>query len=126
MPAKRKDNYCAKTNDVVSKPREALTVGQQEKFINFVYSSHIYSRLGNLFTVLLGTGLRIVEDLALTWDDIDFDFCTRMCEQDVNLKVLQDIMGLRNICTTMEVYAKATREKKQDVIKELNGKFKIS
>lgn len=126
MPAKRKDNYFAKTNDVVSKPREALTVGQQEKFINFVYSSHIYSRLGNLFTVLLGTGLRIVEDLALTWDDIDFDFCTRMCEQDVNLKVLQDIMGHRNICTTMEVYAKATREKKQDVIKELNGKFKIS
>ena len=53
-------------------------------------------------------------------------FCTRMCEQDVNLKVLQDIMGHRNIRTTMEVYAKATREKKQDAIKELNGKFKIS
>lgn len=53
-------------------------------------------------------------------------FCTRMCEQDVNLKVLQDIMGHRNIRTTMEVYARATREKKQDAIKEMNGKFKIS
>lgn len=49
-----------------------------------------------------------------------------MCEQDVNLKVLQDIMGHRNIRTTMEVYAKATCEKKQDTIKELNGKVKIS
>lgn len=33
--------YFAKTNDVVSKPREALTVEQQENLIDFVYSSHI-------------------------------------------------------------------------------------
>lgn len=247
-PSSNAFRYFAKSNEVVSKPREALTVEQQEKFIDFVYSSHIYSRLGNLFTVLLGTGLRIGEALALTWDDIDFDtgvitiyktmsykmgedgkygyrisqpktaagnreipmldevkaallrekscqkprkkfvvagytgfvflnsaaqvytnsflydaiqgivetynreelaksklekrqpvylpkisahifrhtFCTRMCEQDVNLKILQDVMGHRNIRTTMEVYAMATREKKQDVIKEMNGKFKLS
>lgn len=247
-PSANAFKYFAKSNEVTSKPREALTVEQQEQFIDFVYSSHIYSRLGNLFTVLLGTGLRIGEALALTWDDIDFDsgmitiyktmaykqgedgkygyrisppktaagireipmlddviaalkreksqtkpkkkfvvegytgfvflnstgqvytnsflydsiqgivetynreelakaikedrppvylpkisahifrhtFCTRMCEQDVNLKVLQDIMGHRNIRTTMEVYARATREKKQDAIKEMNGKFKIS
>lgn len=247
-PSANAFKYFAKSNEVTSKPREALTVEQQEQFIDFVYSSHIYGRLGNLFTVLLGTGLRIGEALALTWDDIDFDsgmitiyktmaykqgedgkygyrisppktaagireipmlddviaalkreksqpkpkkkfvvegytgfvflnsagqvytnsflydsiqgivetynreelaraikedrppvylpkisahifrhtFCTRMCEQDVNLKVLQDIMGHRNIRTTMEVYARATREKKQDAIKEMNGKFKIS
>lgn len=53
-------------------------------------------------------------------------FCTRICEQDVNMKVLQDIMGHRNIRTTMEVYAMATREKKQNTIKEMNGKFRIS
>ena len=53
-------------------------------------------------------------------------FCTRMCEQNINVKILQDIMGHRNIRTTMEVYARATREKKQDAIRELNGKFKIS
>ncbi len=57
-PSSNAFRYFAKSNDVVSKPREALTVEQQEKFIDFVYSSHIYSRLGNLFTVLLGTGLR--------------------------------------------------------------------
>lgn len=52
-------------------------------------------------------------------------FCTRMCEQNVNLKVLQDIMGHRNTRTTMEAHAKAARGKKRDAIQEPNGKFKI-
>ena len=56
-----------------------------------VYLSHIYNRLGSLFTVLLGTGLRIGEALAL-----------------------------------MEVYAKATRDKKLEAIREMNGKLKVS
>lgn len=53
-------------------------------------------------------------------------FCTRMCEQGVNLKVLQDVVGHRNIRTTMEVYAKATRDKKLETMREMNGRFKIS
>lgn len=53
-------------------------------------------------------------------------FCTRMCESDVNMKVLQDIMGHRNIRTTMETYTKALRDKKIDTIQALNGAFKIS
>lgn len=247
-PAANAFRYFAKANKVTSKQRDALTLDQQEHFIDFVYSSPIYNRLGNLFTVLLGTGLRIGEALALTWDDIDFDegiiriyktmaykpdedgkydyrinppktaagnreipmlddvkaallreksrrrpkkkftvegytgfvflnsagqvytnsflydsiqgivesynreefakaseencqpeympkisahifrhtFCTRLCEQGINLKVLQDVMGHRNIRTTMEVYAKATRDKKLEAIREMNGKFKIS
>lgn len=247
-PASNAFRHFSKSNEITSKQRDALTVKQQEQFIDFVYSSRIYSRLGNLFTVLLGTGLRIGEALALTWDDIDFDagvitvcktmaykpgedgrygyrisppktaagnrevpmlddvkaallreksrpkqgrkfevegytgfvflnnagqvytnaflydsiqgivesynreefaraskearppeympkisahifrhtFCTRLCEQGVNLKVLQDVMGHRNIRTTMEVYARATRDKKLEAMKEMNGKFKIS
>ena len=247
-PAANAFKYFARSNEVVSKKREALSIEQQERFIDFVYGSRTYNRLGNLFTVLLGTGLRIGEALALTWDDVHFDtgiisvyktmaykpgedgrydyrltppktaagvreipmldevkaallrekskpkdkrnfvvggykgfvflnsagqvytnaflydaiqgivetynreelansiiedrqpvylpkisahifrhtFCTRMCEQNINVKILQDIMGHRNIRTTMEVYARATREKKQDAIRELNGKFKIS
>ena len=53
-------------------------------------------------------------------------FCTRMCESDVNIKVLQDIMGHRNIRTTMETYAKAMKDKKVETIQALNGAFKIS
>lgn len=53
-------------------------------------------------------------------------FCTRMCENDVNIKVLQDIMGHRNIRTTMETYAKALKDKQVETIQALNGAFKIS
>ena len=53
-------------------------------------------------------------------------FCTRMCEQNINIKVLQDVMGHRNIRTTMETYAKAFRDKKIEAVMALNGAFKIS
>ena len=53
-------------------------------------------------------------------------FCTRMCEQNINIKVLQDVMGHRNIRTTMETYAKAFRDKKVEAVMALNGAFKIS
>ena len=41
-------------------------------------------------------------------------FCTRLCENETNLKVIQSIMGHRNIETTMDIYAEATEEKKQE------------
>lgn len=40
-PSSNAFKYFAKTNGVVSKPREALTIEQQKNFINFLYSSHI-------------------------------------------------------------------------------------
>ena len=40
-------------------------------------------------------------------------FCTRLCEHETNLKVIQAIMGHKNIETTMDIYAEATEEKKQ-------------
>ena len=49
-----------------------------------------------------------------------------MCENEVNLKVLQDIMGHRNIRTTMEVYAKALKDKKAEAMQALDGTFKIA
>lgn len=229
--------------------REPLTVEQQELFIDYIYASEKYNRMANLFTVLLGTGMRIGEALGLRWCDCDFEegiihvthallykqgedgnyryrisapkteagfreipmfdevkaalqrergkrkskkkkfvvdgysdfvflnnngqvytqsfvydtiqgittsynkeeyakaleekrepcylpkisahilrhtFCTRMCEQNINIKVLQDVMGHRNIRTTMETYAKAFRDKKVEAVMALNGAFKIS
>lgn len=49
-------------------------------------------------------------------------FCTRLCEADVNIKVIQDTMGHADISTTMEIYAEATKNHKQ---KEL-GRMEIS
>ena len=238
-----------KTAELNPTSREPLTVEQQAKFIDYIYGSEKYGRMANLFTVLLGTGMRIGEALRLRWCDCDFEegiihvthallykqgedgnyryrvsapkteagyreipmfddvkaalqrerekrhavrkkfvvdgysdfiflnnngqvytqsfiydtiqgittsynkaeyarareenrqpcylpkisahilrhtFCTRMCESEINIKVLQDVMGHRNIRTTMETYAKAFRDKKVEAVRALNGAFKIS
>ena len=52
-------------------------------------------------------------------------FCTRFCENESNLKVIQSIMGHSDIATTMDVYAEATQEKKQEIIANLQGKIII-
>lgn len=249
-PASNAFRNFRKTAELTPACRDPLTIEQQAIFIDYVYSSHRYGRLANLFTVLLGTGLRIGEALGLRWCDCNFDegiiyvthtimykrcedgnyryrisspkteagnreipmlddvkaallrekdkgtrnarksfvvdgfsdfvflnnsgqvytqsfiydsiqgiiasynkeefaksieenrqpnylpkisahilrhtFCTRLCENNVNLKVLQDIMGHRNIRTTMETYAKAMKDKKVEEMQSLNGVFKIS
>lgn len=52
--------------------RKALTSEEQTNFINYVYNSNTYRKYGPLFTVLLGTGMRIGEALGLTWKEVDF------------------------------------------------------
>lgn len=53
-------------------------------------------------------------------------FCTRYCEIETNLKVIQTVMGHADISTTMDVYAECTNEKKQESFDNLVGKMKIS
>ena len=248
-PASNAFRNFRKTAELNPACREPLTVEQQELFIDYIYASEKYNRMANLFTMLLGTGMRIGEALGLRWCDCDFEegiihvthallykqgedgnyryrisapkteagfreipmfdevkaalqrergkrkskkkkfvvdgcsdfvflnnngqvytqsfvydtiqgittsynkeeyakaleekrepcylpkisahilrhtFCTRMCEQNINIKVLQDVMGHRNIRTTMETYAKAFRDKKVEAVMALNGAFKIS
>lgn len=248
-PASNAFHSFRKTAEFRTESKMPLTIEQQSRFIDYVYASRQYGRMANLFSVLLGTGMRIGEALGLRWCDCDFKegvihvthallykqsedggyryrisatktasglrkipmldevksalqrerkrrrttkkefavdgysdfvflnssgqvytqsfiydvfqgittsynkeeyakarkesrepcylpkmsahilrhtFCTRMCENDVNLKVLQDIMGHRTIRTTMEVYAKAMGDKKAEAMRALNGAFKIS
>lgn len=233
-----------KSNEWEKPKRHALTVPEQESFVDFVTSSKTYSHWSNLFTVLLGTGMRIGECLGLRWEDCDFKskiinvnhnliyrttedrkmelhittpktkagvriipmfddvkrallaerlrqmehgftlteidgysgfifqnrnqevlnphvvnraiyriirdhniqakekgatqlphfsvhnlrhtFCTRLCENEPNIKIIQEIMGHRNIETTMDVYNEATKEKKIESFANLEGKIKIS
>lgn len=228
--------------------RHALTEEEQQRFIEYVYKSPLYKRWGPLFTVLLGTGIRIGEALGLRWCDCDFKrnviiidhillykttetsgyqyhiaepktksgfreipmlsdvrktllkykkcrpvqqsdftvdgytdfiflnnngqvfmpsavydaiqriqndynreeyfkakkehrepcylpkfsahnlrhtFCTRLCENESNMKIIQDVMGHKNITTTMDVYNEATAVKKAASFKDLDGKFKL-
>lgn len=47
-------------------------------------------------------------------------FATRLCENETNLKVIQSIMGHRNIETTMDIYAEATDRKKEETFSHLS------
>ena len=53
-------------------------------------------------------------------------FCTRFCENETNIKVIQEIMGHSDISTTMNIYAEKKKKKKQESFKNLIGKMKIS
>lgn len=52
-------------------------------------------------------------------------FCTRLCEHETNLKVIQSIMGHKDIQTTMDIYAEATEEKKQESFERLAAKLDV-
>ena len=52
--------------------KTALTVQQEERFLQFVKNSVEYSRYYNLFYTMLATGMRIGEIGALRWEDIYF------------------------------------------------------
>ncbi len=233
------------------KERHALTEEEQARFISFVYHHKIYRRWGPLFTVLLGTGMRIGEALGLRWCDCDFKksiisvnhtllyreseqkgsyeyrisepkttagkriipmfkdvkkallkeknkrrdpnlepfvvdgykdfiflnnngkvftpgavfdaiqniitiynreefflatkeerepcylpkfsahilrhtFCTRLCENEPNIKIVQDVMGHRNFHTTMDVYNEATAVRKSASFQHLEGRIKLT
>lgn len=52
-------------------------------------------------------------------------FCTRLCENETNLKIIQSVMGHKDIQTTMDIYAEATEEKKQESFERLAAKIDV-
>lgn len=52
-------------------------------------------------------------------------FCTRFCENESNLKVVQEIMGHSNIATTMNIYAEVMEEKKREAMDNFEKSMKI-
>ena len=47
-------------------------------------------------------------------------FTTRMCEAGINIKVIQDTLGHKDISTTMNIYTDATKELKIEEFRELD------
>lgn len=52
-------------------------------------------------------------------------FCTRLCENETNLRVIMDIMGHSDIQTTMNIYAEVTGVKKQESMMALSDKILV-
>lgn len=52
-------------------------------------------------------------------------FCTRFCENETNVKIIQEIMGHSDISTTLNIYAEVNEGKKQESFENLEGKIKI-
>lgn len=50
-------------------------------------------------------------------------FCTRLCENETNLKVIQEIMGHADISTTMNVYNEVMEETRVRSFSNLEGKI---
>lgn len=52
-------------------------------------------------------------------------FCSRLCENETNLKIIQDIMGHASITTTMNRYAEVNEQKKSERMLALEQKIVI-
>ena len=52
-------------------------------------------------------------------------FCARLCEADVNIKVIQSIMGHKDIQTTMDIYAEVTGDKKKKSLEQVFEQMKL-
>lgn len=52
-------------------------------------------------------------------------FCTRLCEVEDNIKLIQHYMGHSDIQVTMNIYAEISREKSSEAGRELDGKLYI-
>jgi len=46
-------------------------------------------------------------------------FCARLCEADVNIKVIQSVMGHKDIQTTRDIYAGVTGDKKKKFLEQV-------
>ena len=52
-------------------------------------------------------------------------FCSRLCENETNVKVIQEVMGHANIETTLDIYAEVNYSKKKEVIEDLSKKIDL-
>lgn len=61
------------SRNLFTEKRKALTIQEQNIFLNFIKGSKVYQHWYPIFALMIGTGLRVGEATGLTWDDIDLD-----------------------------------------------------
>ena len=60
-----------------------------------------------------------------TCHNLRHTFCTRLCENETNIKVIQSIMGRVDIKTTMNIYAEVSEKKKQESLNQISEKLNL-
>ena len=55
-----------------------------------------------------------------------YSYCTRLCEVETNIKLIQELMGQADIKTTMQIYAEVTQQAKADADVRLSGNLGIA
>ena len=50
-------------------------------------------------------------------------FCSLLCENDVNIKTIQEIMGHKNVATTINIYSEVSDTKKRNELRQIEEKF---
>lgn len=59
--------------NLFTEKRKALTIQEQEIFLDFLRKSNMYRHWYPIFALMVGTGLRVGEAVGLRWNDVDFD-----------------------------------------------------
>lgn len=62
--------------NLFTEKKKALTVQEQDMFLNYLKNHNIYNHWYPIFALMVGTGLRVGEATGLRWDDIDFENST--------------------------------------------------
>jgi integrase len=61
------------SRNLFTEKRKALTIQEQDIFLNFLKNSNMYQHWYPIFALMIGTGLRVGEATGLTWKDVDFE-----------------------------------------------------
>ena len=56
----------------------------------------------------------------ITAHNLRHTFCSRLCENESNVKLIQSIMGHRNVQTTLDIYTEINEIKKKEAIQNLS------
>jgi integrase len=70
-------------------------------------------------------GRKSVMITYFTCHHIRHTFCSRLCEAETNIKVIQTIMGHKDIQTTLDIYAEVTDKKKRSSLEQLFEDMKL-
>lgn len=113
-----------------------------EGYTDFIFTNQIgkvytSSRLDRAFTCIVRDYNNMEEALAKAEDRVPeylpkfschilrHTFCSRLCERDINPKVIQTVMGHASIKITMDIYAEVSEKKQREEIEKMANELDI-